>query len=107
MQHLRDKPGWRVRLKHKQNSGNDIGHGKGVGMLVITERPGFVAVEIKGTNGVPPIRTGNPKIPRAPAWTTRGVKAGHRGIEGATRSGSATTMPERWASMHGPSPKVY
>ena len=35
-----------------------------------------------------PIRTGKPKMARAPASMTLGVNAGHRGDTGATRSGS-------------------
>ncbi len=54
-----------------------------------------------------PTDIGNPNTARTPASTADLVNSAHRDVAGSARSGSTTAAWSRWASMHGPSPRVY
>ena len=81
-------PGGAFACMHQDRPGGHVGHHQRVGVLIVGEWSGPVAVEVEraeADRSRP--RRGKPKTARTPASTAGGVKASHRVVTGPAEVG--------------------
>ena len=103
-----ERPGAAPACMREDGAGRDVGHDQGVGVLVVGERAGPVAIQVQRTDVDVADRRPGTRTPLGRRRRQRErANSDQRIVAGWARSGSMTGVCWRWASMHGPSPSVY
>ena len=100
------RPRARAGLHRHHRYGRDVGHDHRVLVLFGRRAARAVGVEVERADHGRSDPIGNPNTARAPPATANGVNAGHRASSGRPEIRLEDGTPSRYASTHGPSPRV-